>query len=486
MAATLGEIEAALFAALARINPGAAGTGTNATARDARVTRIARWLGEPLRTSAMPDLYRASLQREVGAATPAILLGFDGEAIDPGANTVETLSGEAETVGRATWTVLCVSRDTRATAVVMQGAAGSAAGSAGIYDLEALVEAALNNLGVRGLYRATNVRFLDARPYLLVPGELYALAVRFTTRRALSDAREAGTDEEYLTAGEPYTGMDARANLYPPGLAGDQTANPFVGFRGATGVLPVDAIPAPPTTGLLAWYSGARVNGVNALRETLPLPSDGSRVARWDPVYGLGRPLAQPDPEAQPSRLDASAGGYATTAVDFAPGDVLYGDHEALPVGADARTVAVIVRAATVGAGVQPLAGWGDEAGAALRGFDVQLIPVVGAGVQPGVQLGGAPVTSGFEYDGSAPLLIVADYDGTTARCRAFPASGAGSSATQAAALATLNERGLRFARGGAFDGALGDVMVWGRVLSAGDLAELQAYALAVYGIAGT
>lgn len=482
---SLGAVEAALFAALARINPGAAGTGTNATARDARVARIARWLGEPLRTSAMPDYYRAALQREFKNA-PALLLGFDGEVLDGGANTVETLSGNAETVGRATWTVLCAGTATRDTALVMHGASGAGAGSVGVYDLQALVEAALNNLGIDGLYSVSNVRFQDTRAYMIVPGELYVLALRFTTRRVLADAREEGTDQGYLDDGEPYTGLDARANLYPVNLAGDQTANPFVLFRGGTGALPADVGAAPPVTGLVAWYSGARVNGLNALRETLPLPSAGSRVARWEPVFGLGRPLSQPDPDAQPSREDTTLLGAAVPGVVFSAGDSLYGPHDALPVGTDARTVAVVVVRATVGATVQHLAGWGDESGDPLRGFDVQLIPVSGAGVQPGVQLGGAPVTSGFAYDGADPLLVVADYDGTTARVRAFPFAGAGAQSTQAAALATRNDRDLRFARAGTLDGVLGDVLVWGRVLSDADLTELRAWAAAVYGIAGT
>ena len=84
------------------------------------------------------------------------------------------------------------------------------------------------------------------------------------------------------------------------------------------------------------------------------------------------------------------------------------------------------------------------------------------------------------------PWLLVADYDGTTARLRTFPLTGVGETVTEALALATLTTRAVALGYGGTLAGTVLEALVWRDVLSADDLAELRAYVLARYGIAGT
>ena len=293
-----GEIEAALFAALARINPSGGGDGHERDGPRCRVTRIARRAREPLRTSAMlGPLPRLAQQARGQAATPAILLGFDGEAIDPAADTPSRPSPARRRRQGATWTVLCAPRDTRATAVVMQGAAGECGGLRGDHEPPSARRGRAQQTSAWGPL-PRDERNEPTRAHTFVLGE----ALR--SRRALHDpassldARRGRDGMRSTTAGaSPTWAWTRKANLYPPGLAEDQTANPLPGFRGATGYPcrrhPGAADDGPPVVLRRARQRRERPPGDPSSLRTAPGRAVGPGLVR--------APLAQPDPEAQPS-----------------------------------------------------------------------------------------------------------------------------------------------------------------------------------------
>lgn len=490
MAATLGEIEEALFQALCRINPAAASgvpgvpSGPPRTINGASVKYIGRWVGEPVRSTPVPDYFRTAIQKEVNERTPGILLGFDGESVDPRPNAVETLNGSVETVGVSTWSVLVVVRDARATRALMQGTPAGDAATLGVYDVEQLVEEALTNLGISGLYRSSNVRFSDSRALIISPGELYVLQMRYQTRRVLADVRETGTDPAYATMlGTDLLALNAEVNLYPSGLAGDFADNPFtsvVAYPGGAAPPPDH----PPLRGLLARFDAAFVNGADRDGAALALPNAGEPVAQWRDRHSGRWLLAQADPALQPW-MDASAIGEEPGVV-FAAGDVLAGHLEWLPVDVQARSVAIVCTdLGDSGGARQVLAGWGGEPTTAALNTAFDLGLTVGATRGFVLDAGAASTVQTASVPDGLPWLLVARYTGTSVVMRAVPLTGAGSSASLVATLATpLGD--FAIGRAGLLVGTVCEVLVYRTPLDEGDEAALLLYALARYGIAGT
>ena len=482
MAASLADIEAAFFDALAKINPVAAYGATPGTARESRVRYIGRWSGEPLRVSQAIDFYRAAIEKEVDGKSPSILLGFDGETVEPRPNAVQTMSGFVETVGTSTWSVLCVVRETRGIRPTMQGvASGGAADVMGVYDLSALVEAALVNLSIDGLYRSSNIRAVDARPFLISHGELYVLCLRYNVRRVMLDAREEGTDAVWDALGQtPFAQMNASINLYPADLAGDVPYNnPVVEVTAYPGGLEPLSPPRPPPRCLTSWFDASAINGMAEDNTPKALPSDSVDVPIWrDRQSGLWL-VAQPDADLQPDRSDVSAVPY----VQFSLTNTLYGSLDWVPVDAQARTVAIVVTSFSDQGATQALCGWGASSAKPLQDFDVLLQN--GATYSPGVSTGTAVVSSGHTLT-TGPVLVIASYDGTTVSCRVVPASGAGATGTSAVTLDTRDSRGFRIGRGGGLAARIGAILMYRVALTASETTSLLAWASTAYGVNGS
>lgn len=473
---SLGDLETAIFEALVRVNPGGdvSGGGTNTTAREPRVRYIGRWLGEPVRSSQISDYYRGSILKEMENRHPAILLGFDGEVADPASNAIETMSGAVETVGLSTWTVLCGARDARGTRLLMHGSAAGADATLGLYDLEQLVEEAITNLGVSGLYRSSNLRFAGSRPYIIAPNELYVLAMKFQARRVLADARN-GLDPNYdIHPG--YEALTADMNLYPYELSGDVADGPLGSIRDLPGVAYGDP-PRPPVRLLTTWFRADFANGQRATSEAVELPSELSPVPMWADFAARRFPLAQPDTDAQPTRQDSGGRPW----VRYQLGDTHYGDNRWVPVLAKPRALAVVLRDVGVTGAVQHIAGWGATAATALSSFDL----VVTAAGTLGVSTGAAVIDTGYTMTVPGNHLVLADYDGTAVAVRVVPPSGVGITVAAPAALVTADERQFRVGRGGTLVAAVADVLVWRDALTGDEETELLTWAAEAYGVAG-
>lgn len=551
--ATIRTIDAAIFAALRRINPGADQTnpGSNADAREPRIRYIGRWLGEPLRATTLNDAYRVGIQSQVDGRTPALLLGFDGEVVDPRPLMVATVSGDTEVIATASWSVLVVIRDTRNATTMTRGSAAGPDATLGFAEIVELVERALSNLSIAGLYNVSNLRYVETRPYLVVPNEMYAMLLRFTTRRRAADARTDGLDPAYEAAqGSPLLTLQAYMNLYPAGLSGDFVADPSTGLTGNP-VQTADFLQplginttnnaAPPLPGIIAWWAADATNGArlvpvetpsagpveypiaDAALSTLtpyPMPSDGSTVPMWRPMLPqppVGRwEIAQASASAQPRREDIATVPW----VRFVAGDSLYASaSDGLTAGQDMggvdtdtsgpgtilpptpilpaegfpRTVAVVLRGATSTAATQAVFGYGTQGGAtALAEWDVVILDTP-SGLVPAVSVGGTGnnVSSAFLLDGN-PCLVLASYDGTTARggtgtvsIRVVPASGAGVTVTATRVLDTQAVR-VSMGRAGTLSARVGASLVWPRVLSGAEVTGLLAWASSTYGVSGS
>ena len=487
MTLALGTIEEALFSALARINPGAAsGTpgvlpGPARTVNGSVVRYIGRWVGEPVRTTPVQDPFRTAITKEVASRTPALLLGFDGETIDPRPNAVQVLSGNVETVGLATWTVLMVSADARTTNVVMHGTPAGTTATMGVYDMETLVEEALVNLHIPGLYRVSNVRYLDTRALIISPGELYVLQMRFQTRRVLADVRETGTDPSWGTGRTDMLELTAQVSTLPPGLAGDFPPQPGVELELYPGGRPPDQPPPyfPPQRGLVARFDAECVNGVDDEGSYRSQPAVGEPVVQWQDRFSGLFTLSQADPALAP-RLRTSVIGPAVDLTGASLDGAVW-----LPVGHEPRSVmAVIGLAGDSGSASQPVAGWGASTPADGTDFDLTLSHAMTHRVT--LDAGGATVlsTTSDALTGT-PWAVLGTYDGTTLRVRAVPFAGVGSSASTPTTLVTENDTGLVLNAGHLSAVYLRELMVYRVALTPAEETALLAYLAQRYGFTG-
>ena len=172
MAATLAQVDAALYAALTALL-----TNVTTGPPDARpFALVARFVG---------DLTADSLQ-EACAQYPACLLRFDGETSD---RDISTVSGDSEERGRAQWTVFVAVADPRSPDDVIVGASGVP----GALTLAGQVLSACNALLTAGLWRWRRIRYVDTRPALVRPGSAYVVALRFEALRAVEQATTTQT-----------------------------------------------------------------------------------------------------------------------------------------------------------------------------------------------------------------------------------------------------------------------------------------------------
>jgi hypothetical protein len=171
------------------------------------------------------------------------------------------------------------------------------------------------------------------------------------------------------------------------------------------------------------------------------------------------------------------------------PGETVLTAAE-LPAGNEARTLAVIVRGLTPTGATQVVAGWGSTGGDVTLGeWHVAITDTAGT-LRAAVFVGPASqsVLSSYTLMAGSYLLLATYAGGATASAvtlRVVPESGAG---TSVSANRLLNTETARFGvgRGATFSGAIAEVLVWRRVLSAGDVTDLLTWAAAEYGINGT
>ncbi len=483
MSITLSALEEALFQGLARISPAAAAPAGNVTAGTARtingaaVRYIGRWTGEPIRGAAIPDALRASILKECDNRTPALLLAFDGEVADPAPAAVRTLSGRTETVGLSTWSVLVVVRESRATRVLMQGTPAGAAATLGVLDGEQLVEEALTNLSVPGLWGVSGVRWLDTTPFMVTPGEGYILRVRYTARRVLTDVRDLGYDSA-VDADPEYRELAGDVNLYPAGLAGDNLGATLVSVVASPYPVADPALPTPPLRALMARFDASAVMGLGPDDSPAAGPNATQRTPLWvdrDARFAL----AESDPGGQPTR---SALG-SEFGITFAAGQRLGGWLDWLPVGTRARTLAVHFRSATTtGLALQHLAGWGSSGGVTEgQEFALVLYPD-GPLLRIGATVNGSTVLlEGPAVTDSPEWVVLLIYDGTTLtlRCKG---TGLSEVDTAAVTLATKNDRRFELGRSGSLAATVREVLVYREALAADGQSAVIEYAQARYG----
>lgn len=483
MAVTLSALEEALFQALARINPAAASpagnvpAGTARTINGAPVRYIGRWTGEPIRGAAIPDALRASILKECDNRTPAVLLAFDGETADPAPVAVRTLAGRVETVGKSTWSVLVVVRDSRATRILLQGTPAGAAAVLGVLDGEQLVEEALTNLSVDGLWGVSGVRWLDTTPYMVTPGEGYILRMRFTAQRVLTDVRDLGYDPA-IGVDPDYRELDADFNLYPVGLAGDHLGETFAEVVLSPYPAATPAFPNPPLRALVARFDAEAVVGLDLDGAPATGPNATQKCPQW--VDRDARAiLAEPDPAGQPTRV-ALGDEFGVT---FVAGTRLGGWLDWLPVGTRARTLAVhFLAPSSTGLALQHLAGWGSAGGTSDDGeFALAFYPDGGV-LRVGLTVNGSTILAeGPDVSTSPEWVVFATYDGTTAGLYAV-GTAVSLSDTAAVALDTRNARHFELGRSGTAAVTIREVLVYREALDATARAEVVAYTQERYG----
>lgn len=207
MAATLAQIDAALFTALQALESGP----PTDTQPFALVGRYAgRWT-------------REGVVAQCAAQYPAALLRQDREE---GRRTVDGVGYNSQDVGTARWTVLVVLQEPRAVDDAVQGATGVP----GMLTLQGAVTGALNALVVTGLWHGgRTVRYVRAADYepLIHLGVAYAREVVFEAQRVVEDAADP------VESTQDLLGIDGDVNLTPD--SGDSySPNPFGEFNADT------------------------------------------------------------------------------------------------------------------------------------------------------------------------------------------------------------------------------------------------------------
>lgn len=144
MDASLKSVETAIYALAAELAKSASSPGP--------FSYVGRWLGPVL-----PDGKGAlTIDREIAARSPALLVSPDQEAAD---DDVTTLAGDVETQGRSRWVLWVVLRDPRGANANATGAPSTP----GIYDLIDTVVAALCNAPLHGGAPPVNLLIRDKR-----------------------------------------------------------------------------------------------------------------------------------------------------------------------------------------------------------------------------------------------------------------------------------------------------------------------------------
>lgn len=114
---------------------------------------------------------------------PAALVALAGE--DPEAASVETLTGEMDSIVRTQIVVYVAGLTLRG---VKRSQENEASGKKGLFALVSEVIGAVNGLYLASLYGTRRVHYSGLRPQLLKPGALYVYALRFQSLRNAEQA----------------------------------------------------------------------------------------------------------------------------------------------------------------------------------------------------------------------------------------------------------------------------------------------------------
>lgn len=201
MAASLDDIEAAIFLALERMK-----------ATDGPFATVDRFHGELQSRAADGRAAKAAL-----GAMPAAMFAFERETY---ARAAKTLALQQTTfVGTSIWRVFVCASELGGDAIAVKGGATTL----GLHALVSMVVAACGGLAVDGLYRAERVNVLDAAPVRSRRGE-YVTLVRLSARREIEAAE---VEDDTL----PLNEIDADVDVYGET---DAAAVPIVVFKADT------------------------------------------------------------------------------------------------------------------------------------------------------------------------------------------------------------------------------------------------------------
>ena len=198
MSASLDDIEAAIYSALA----GLQANGATLTATTPLRT-LDRWAGEVT----ADDIDEAYL-----GVLPGALLAHEGSRAVRGAgggDFVETLGHDVEVVLEHVFRVYVTVQDTRGDTATVKGNAGAP----GIYKIVQAVQESLAGLRITGLYTGGIVHLVDHRPWRIRRGESRTDIVRFAAYASLPETTESlpGNPMSRLDATEQHERADVDA-----------------------------------------------------------------------------------------------------------------------------------------------------------------------------------------------------------------------------------------------------------------------------------
>ncbi|MDO9020563.1 MAG: hypothetical protein Q8S73_36910 [Deltaproteobacteria bacterium] len=203
MAATLDDIEGAIFATLQTLLRSAATPGPFVT--------VDRWAGEVTQADGVDEVTLGK--------SPSALLAFE-ESVpegEDGAET-ETLLRDTEVIERHVFRVYVTVKDPRGIPAATKGTVGQP----GVLRCARLVKEALAGLEIAGLAGGDVVRLVQHRPWSIVAGSHYTHIVRLSARASLPATT-------LPAPGVPFTGMDANLTDAPSDEGG--TPMPLAGVR---------------------------------------------------------------------------------------------------------------------------------------------------------------------------------------------------------------------------------------------------------------
>lgn len=202
--ATIAAVYDGVYTALAALGPSSAG-GSGSLAC---VTDFAGEVTQEL-------IEQATLRRY-----PAALLALAAE--DPSSATVETTTGEMETITRTQLVIYLAALALRGD---RQAERGGTNGPKGLFTIASEVLSAVNGLVIDGLWGTGRVHYAGARPTLIKRGAVYVYALRFQADR-ITEQRDLADPTNTV----PLNEIDANVNIYEASAA-DTAAKPLARGR---------------------------------------------------------------------------------------------------------------------------------------------------------------------------------------------------------------------------------------------------------------
>lgn len=200
---SLHTIDTAIYTALT------AGQHTGTPSANAPFALVGRFAGD----------VSADTITEAVSQWPCALLRFDGES---DAVSIDTVGGDMEVRGEASWSVLVGTEDPRSVDDAVSSSNTAVPGALTLIDR---VQALLNGLavGTTDEWRWRRLRCVETRPVLIRRGVVYVYSVRFVALRALPEV--AQTDSSVV-----LTEIRGDVNLQGP----SSPPNPLVQFLADT------------------------------------------------------------------------------------------------------------------------------------------------------------------------------------------------------------------------------------------------------------